>query len=201
MVQDVAFTGYEEETQPFMLGWDLDQSGNPVVGNGSDEKPFLVGVSSRALLQGWIVSQDRLYYTSRGLSQILEGMYTKDLAALRRVFEAVTNKLLRVYYVMGDADDGQFNSVKNVFGRDNQYVYLMCFFHVMKIVNDTLKFVDERAANRVRKDIYDLHFAENRSDFVRLCYSILSRWRSDPSTAAFAIYFKKVRLTGKFIRW
>ncbi|KAG2913049.1 hypothetical protein PC114_g8673 [Phytophthora cactorum] len=175
MVQDVAFTGYEEETQPFMLGWDLDQSGNPVVGNGSDEKPFLVG--------------------------ILEGMYTKDLAALRRVFEAVTNKLLRVYYVMGDADDGQFNSVKNVFGRDNQYVYLMCFFHVMKIVNDTLKFVDERAANRVRKDIYDLHFAENRSDFVRLCYSILSRWRSDPSTAAFAIYFKKVRLTGKFIRW
>ncbi|KAG3112377.1 hypothetical protein PI124_g8403 [Phytophthora idaei] len=43
MVQDAAFTGDEEETQPFMFGWDLDQNGNPVVGNGSDEKPFSVG--------------------------------------------------------------------------------------------------------------------------------------------------------------
>ncbi|KAG3223762.1 hypothetical protein PC129_g5541, partial [Phytophthora cactorum] len=51
MVQEAAFTGYEEETQPFMFGWDLDQNGNPVVDNGSDEKPVLVGVSSRALLQ------------------------------------------------------------------------------------------------------------------------------------------------------
>ncbi|KAG2790887.1 hypothetical protein Pcac1_g634 [Phytophthora cactorum] len=40
------------------------------------------------------------------LSQIVEEMYTKALAALRRVFEAVTNKPLRVYCVMGDADDG-----------------------------------------------------------------------------------------------
>ncbi|KAG3030806.1 hypothetical protein PC121_g5631 [Phytophthora cactorum] len=231
MVQEAAFTGYEEETQPFMFGWDLDQNGNPVVDNGSDEKPVLVGVSSRALLQrldreprSFILRVDATFKLNQVsypvlvigmsdrerrfhllavvvLSQIVEEMYTKALAALRRVFEAVANKPLRVYYVMGDADDGQFNSVKNGFGRDNQYVYLMCFFHVMKNVNDRLKFIDERAANRVRKDIYDLHCAENRSDFVRLFYSILPRWRGDPSTAAFAIYFKKMWLTRKFIRW
>ncbi|KAG3004795.1 hypothetical protein PC119_g15505 [Phytophthora cactorum] len=144
MVQDAAFTGYEEETQPFMFGWDLDQNGNPIVYNGSDEKPFLVGlnqVSYPVLVIGMSDREQRFHLLAvMVLSQIVEEMYTKALAALRRVFEAVTNKPLRVYCVMGDADDG-------------------------------LKVIDESGANRVRKDIYDLHFAENRSDFYVECES------------------------------
>ncbi|OWY95349.1 hypothetical protein PHMEG_00034671, partial [Phytophthora megakarya] len=133
------------------------------------------------------------------LSQIVEGMYAKALSALRRVFTAVCNKPLRVYYVMGDADDGQFNAVQQVIGRDNTYVYR--FFHVMKNVNDRLKNMDERTANTLRKDIYDLHFAEGPQDFICICQLVLPRWRAAVQTAEFADYFKKVWMSGKFIRW
>ncbi|KAG3075563.1 hypothetical protein PI124_g20496 [Phytophthora idaei] len=49
-VQRLAFNGGEDEHEPFTFGWDLDREGNIVVGNGSDEKPFLVGFSTKTLL-------------------------------------------------------------------------------------------------------------------------------------------------------
>ncbi|KAG2762402.1 hypothetical protein PC129_g8661 [Phytophthora cactorum] len=46
-VQRLAFNGGEDEHEPFTFRWDLDREGNIVVGNGSDEKPFLVGFSAK----------------------------------------------------------------------------------------------------------------------------------------------------------
>jgi hypothetical protein len=46
-----AFTGEEPIAQPFSFGWDLDSEGKPIVGNGSDEKPFVIGLSTKALIQ------------------------------------------------------------------------------------------------------------------------------------------------------
>ncbi|POM60595.1 hypothetical protein PHPALM_30533 [Phytophthora palmivora] len=37
-----AFTGGEATTQPFTFGWDLDSESKPVVGNGSEERPFMI---------------------------------------------------------------------------------------------------------------------------------------------------------------
>ncbi|ETP09484.1 hypothetical protein F441_14648, partial [Phytophthora nicotianae CJ01A1] len=50
LVRDAAFTGRGEHAQAFMFGWDLDVDGKPVVGNGSDNNPFLVGITSKTLL-------------------------------------------------------------------------------------------------------------------------------------------------------
>ncbi|KAE9248043.1 hypothetical protein PF004_g4031 [Phytophthora fragariae] len=38
------YTGTEEITQPFTFGWELDGVGKPVVGNGSGERPFIIGI-------------------------------------------------------------------------------------------------------------------------------------------------------------
>ncbi|ETP37545.1 hypothetical protein F442_14646 [Phytophthora nicotianae P10297] len=104
------------------------------------------------------------------------------------------------YYIMGDVDDAQYNAIGNTVGESQPFVYLMCFFHVMKNVNDRSKSVEDMLANRVRKDIYDLHFAANLQDFVTKAYNILAVWRSDEVTRSFADYFSKVWLSGKFIR-
>ncbi|KAE9066390.1 hypothetical protein PF007_g28495, partial [Phytophthora fragariae] len=39
------------DTQPFSFGWERDSEGKPNVGNGSDENPFLVGLTTKCLLR------------------------------------------------------------------------------------------------------------------------------------------------------
>eukprot|EP00644_Phytophthora_capsici_P019610 jgi/Phyca11/133442/e_gw1.472.5.1 len=39
----------------FSFGWDLDCEGKPTVGNGSDERPFIIGLSTKALIQRLVV--------------------------------------------------------------------------------------------------------------------------------------------------
>ncbi|KAG2761037.1 hypothetical protein PC129_g13770 [Phytophthora cactorum] len=50
-IRALAFTGREKEHEPFAFGWDLDENGQLLVGNGSEAKPFLVGFTSKALLR------------------------------------------------------------------------------------------------------------------------------------------------------
>ncbi|KAE9073902.1 hypothetical protein PF010_g24891 [Phytophthora fragariae] len=45
-----AFTGREDLAQPFTYAWDLDADGKPVVGNGSEERPFVVGLTTKTLM-------------------------------------------------------------------------------------------------------------------------------------------------------
>uniref|UniRef100_H3GZH5 MULE transposase domain-containing protein n=1 Tax=Phytophthora ramorum TaxID=164328 RepID=H3GZH5_PHYRM len=46
-----AFTGEEPVTQAFTFGWDLDREGKPTVGNGSNERPLVIGFTTTALIQ------------------------------------------------------------------------------------------------------------------------------------------------------
>ncbi|GMF35097.1 unnamed protein product [Phytophthora fragariaefolia] len=59
-------------TQPFAFGWNLDCEGKPILGNGSDERPFIVGLSSKALIMRvmhppgrFILHVDETYKLSR----------------------------------------------------------------------------------------------------------------------------------------
>ncbi|ETI57412.1 hypothetical protein L914_21504, partial [Phytophthora nicotianae] len=47
-VQERAFTGAEATDQPFTFSWLLDPERRPVVGDGSDQRPFVVGLSTKA---------------------------------------------------------------------------------------------------------------------------------------------------------
>ncbi|GMF48615.1 unnamed protein product [Phytophthora fragariaefolia] len=54
-----AYTGEEGMTQPFTFGWDLGCEGKSIVGNGSDERPFIVGLSSKALVMRMMLPPGR----------------------------------------------------------------------------------------------------------------------------------------------
>ncbi|GMF21285.1 unnamed protein product [Phytophthora lilii] len=50
-VQDAGLTGQEDETDAFTFAWRTDGVGMPVVGNGSDSDPFVLGISTKKLLR------------------------------------------------------------------------------------------------------------------------------------------------------
>ncbi|GMF51077.1 unnamed protein product [Phytophthora fragariaefolia] len=49
-VDEKTFTEDEGMTEPFTFTWESDVNGNPVVGDGSDESPFIVGRSTKGLM-------------------------------------------------------------------------------------------------------------------------------------------------------
>lgn len=138
-VRSLAFTGGEEEHEPFSFGWDQYSDGNLVVGNGSDKNPFIVGFSRARLRQAARDPKTRVFHVDAtyksnqvgypvlgvGLtdaartfhllalfvtSQQQEAHYTKAMAALRLVYQKVLGESLRVAFVMGDADRAQYNT-------------------------------------------------------------------------------------------
>jgi hypothetical protein len=46
-----AYTGSEGEHDMFTFAWDMDEKGKPVVGDGSDEEPFVIGLTTKALVR------------------------------------------------------------------------------------------------------------------------------------------------------
>ncbi|EGZ30152.1 hypothetical protein PHYSODRAFT_323584 [Phytophthora sojae] len=157
-IGDRAYTGEEPMTQPFTFSWEIDMHGRPLVGDGSDENPFLVGISSKAMMfrlaappDSFILHIDatyklnRLEYPvvvvgisdqSRGfhlvalfiVSQEVQEIYESALRALDRLFTWITGQKLVVYFSMVDADQAQYNALNAVFGTNAQFKCLMCFF-------------------------------------------------------------------------
>ncbi|ETP11504.1 hypothetical protein F441_12980 [Phytophthora nicotianae CJ01A1] len=164
-----SFTGSEAENEAFTFTRETDISGKCVVGDGSDDRPFVVGVTTKSLLRSAnrdpasvILHVDATFQLDQvsypvivcGLSdgsrrfhllalfltsQLEEAHFFSAFAALRAVFAQVTGERLSVRYVMGDADSAQFNAVRSVFGIDCTYTYLMCFYHVVAKVRAAVK--------------------------------------------------------------
>ncbi|KAJ8556951.1 hypothetical protein ON010_g9015 [Phytophthora cinnamomi] len=81
-VRVAAFSGREAEHDPFTFSIEYDESGVPGVGNGSDNRPFL----------------------------LQQGHFAAALVALRRMFARVNGQALLVNYVLGEADKAQYNA-------------------------------------------------------------------------------------------
>ncbi|KAG2778060.1 hypothetical protein Pcac1_g11675 [Phytophthora cactorum] len=137
----------------------------PVVGNGSDARPFLVGMTTKALLRnavrdpgtfvlhldatfklnsvGYPVLVCGITDASRSFhllalfitSQLQEGNYSAAHLTLRRIYARVNGMEMRVTYVLGDADKAQYKAFRCVFA-DSQFTYLMCFYHVVAKLRD-----------------------------------------------------------------
>ncbi|OWZ16379.1 hypothetical protein PHMEG_0009834 [Phytophthora megakarya] len=153
-----AFTGNEPLSRAFTFGWEYDHEKKLNIGNGSDTKLFIVGLSTKALVkrmevppESFALHMDGAYKTNQcdypvlvvGLSdcsrrfhlvalfvisQETQPMFEACLPALRRLYQWVTHKLLVVQYAMVDADQAQYNSLSSVFSSNPKYQFLMCFF-------------------------------------------------------------------------
>eukprot|EP00644_Phytophthora_capsici_P002991 jgi/Phyca11/102684/e_gw1.7.736.1 len=230
-VHERAYTGSESMTEPFSFSWNLDDNGKPTVGNGSDEKPFLVGISTKSLMMRLAIPPDtfilhidatyklnRLDYPvvvvgisdrSRGfhlvalfiVSQEIQEMYERVLLALSRQFTWIAGYHLSIENAMADADQAQYNALRSVFGTNPRYQFLMGFFHVMKNVHKVLKGFHSHVYASIVEDIYDLHFANNQSEFLEMREQILQKWMAQPTLVKFGIYMRDQWLFGRFCNW
>ncbi|ETP24636.1 hypothetical protein F441_02405 [Phytophthora nicotianae CJ01A1] len=131
-------------------------------------------------------------------SQRLERLYVKALSSIRRVFTTVTGQQLLVKYVMADAVAGQQHAVNQVFGVDSDYVYLMCFYHVMAKVHEKLKGIPDSLCEGVVADMYDLHFASSQEVYDEQMQIVLEKWSSQEG---FRSYFNNIWMKSEFWRW
>ncbi|KAG6616967.1 uncharacterized protein IUM83_04581 [Phytophthora cinnamomi] len=130
-----------QECDAFTFTWRTDMEGIPYVGNGADSNPFLVGVTSKALIRqadrdsaSFVLHIDATFKLNQvdypvfvvGISdrrrafhllaifvssQRQEMHFAEALMDLWRIYTQVTGKQLAVRYAMGDADDAQHNAV------------------------------------------------------------------------------------------
>jgi hypothetical protein len=228
---DRGFTGSEPDTQPFSFTWALDPLGKPVIGDGSDESPFIVGLTTKALIKRLLMPPESFVLHIDGtyklntldypvlvigvsdrarhfhlvamfvVSQQVEPVLDAVLQSLRRLFGWVTGRELVVRYAMGDADQAQYNALVNAFGSNPHFQFLMCFFHVMENVEKHMKSLSSDDKASVVHDIYDLHFASDVETFSALRDEIIQRWWSKPELMRFAQYMCGQWLYGRFSNW
>ncbi|KAE8968998.1 hypothetical protein PR001_g27628 [Phytophthora rubi] len=226
-----AYNGSETMTEPFTFAWEMDNAGLPIVGNGSDQKPFLVGITTKALMlrlmvlpESFILHLDGTYKTNQldypvmvvgvsdrsrrfhlvavfVMSQETQPMFQAALLALRRLYFWISKQHLTVHYAMADGDKAQRNALAVAFGDNPHFRFLMCFFHVMKHIQERVKLLSSGAQARVLSEVYDLHFARSQAHYLEMLRVIWRRWMTDPTVIPFAHYFYGQWITGHFNTW
>ncbi|ETL45210.1 hypothetical protein L916_04642 [Phytophthora nicotianae] len=92
---------------------------------------------------------------------------------------------------MADAEAAQQNAVIRVFGADCEFVYLMCFFHVMAKVHEKRKSVPDRLRDQAMADVYDLLFAASQDVYDEQVKTILTSWSDEEQMVWFRGYFER----------
>jgi hypothetical protein len=232
-IHERAYSGQEAMTEAFTFAWRMDDIGKPIVGNGSDVRPFLVGISTKALVlrltvppESFILHMDGTYKNNQSDSPVLvvgvgvsdrsrrfhlvalfvmsnetQPMFQEALLSLRHVYFWVSGKHLTVDYAMTDGDRAQCNALAAVFGDNPKYRFLMCFFHVMKHIQERVKLLSSGAQAWVLRDLYNLHFARSHTQYLEMLRPILRSWMNEPTLAAFAQYVYAQWRTGHFTAW
>ncbi|OWZ08213.1 hypothetical protein PHMEG_00019283 [Phytophthora megakarya] len=195
LIRAQAFHGNEEEHEPFTFGWQWNDNGQFVVGNGTDENPFLFGITTKPLLRQaardpatFIFHVDVTYKTNQGgypvlvcgitdaarqfhlltlfvTSQQQEPHFSNAFASLRWIYSRVVGQPLRVAMFMGDADSAQFSAAATVFGVDCTCTHLMGYYHFLAKVVERAKGLSKEHSDAVLRDVYKMHCTRNAQDF------------------------------------
>lgn len=185
-VRASAFSGREGDHDPFTFTSAYDTTSLPEVGNGSDARPFLVGMTTKALLRnaarnsgacvlhldatfklnsvGYPVLVRGITDASRAFhlvavfitSQFQYKHFVAALAALRRVYARVNGAEWRMKFVLGDADKAQYKAFCSVF-TDSSFTYLMCFYHAVAKLRERTRCFSSDMSALVYTGIYNLH--------------------------------------------
>ncbi|KAG3118427.1 hypothetical protein PI125_g2936 [Phytophthora idaei] len=198
-------------TQAFTFGWQMDNHGTPIVGNGSDERPLIVGLTTKALMlrmtvppDSFILHLDATYKLNQceypvlvvGLSdrsrrfhlvalfiisQETQVIFHAALLSLRRLRYCVTQKHLEVRYATADDDKAQCNALAVMFGHNPAFGFFVYFFHAMKKIQVAIKPLTSGTQGTILRKIYDLHFARTEAVHLELRNTIVRCWLRDAS--------------------
>ncbi|KAE9126566.1 hypothetical protein PF010_g5228 [Phytophthora fragariae] len=228
LVQDAAFNSQMDELESFTFTQDKDAGGLPVFGNRSNQNPFVVGVITKRLLmqasrdaRSFILPVDATFKLNQlGIPVIVVGLsdcarafhlvalfvslqrkevhYIEMSTALHRIYRRVTGNEMIVDKVLGDADDAQFNGIRQVFRGNAEVKYLMCFYHVIAKVFEKTRAMQDPLAQVVMSGVYDMHFALSAEEFILTKARVIAQWAENPELATFSRYFQAQWLTGRY---
>jgi len=229
-VRASAFSGREGDHDAFTFTSAYDTSGLPEIGNGADARPFLVGMTTKALLRNaardvstFVLHLDATFkLNSVGYPVLVCGItdatrtfhlvalfitsqlqyehFEAALVALRRVYARVNGAEWQVKFVCGDADKAQHKAFRSVFA-ECSFTYIMCFYHVVAKLRERTRGLSSELSTLVYKGIYDLHFAQSKSEYVDQKAAMLKEWAGHADLTAFAKYVKSQWLEGNFSNW
>ncbi|KAG3002260.1 hypothetical protein PC116_g16543 [Phytophthora cactorum] len=95
-VRRAAFSGREDDHDVFTFTSDYDESGMPVAGNGSDARPFLVGMATKALL--WNAVRDPGTFVLDAYTRALMAWRCASLAKLRERSRGLSSELVALVF-------------------------------------------------------------------------------------------------------
>ncbi|KAE8880730.1 hypothetical protein PF003_g35087 [Phytophthora fragariae] len=116
-------------------------------------------------------------------------------------FYSVTGNEVIVDKVLGDADDAQFNGIRQVFRGNAEVKYLMCFYHVIAKVFEKTRAMRAPLAKVVMSGVYDMLFALSAEEFILTKARVIEQWAENPELATFSRYFQAQWLTGRYTHW
>ncbi|TYZ59264.1 hypothetical protein PybrP1_009142, partial [[Pythium] brassicae (nom. inval.)] len=204
----------------FLFGLRSGEGGHPFIGCGYDDDPFIIGVTSAALLDNCLKYASRDCFTmlhadaTLKLSDIRYPVFTCDFTdrartyqpaavlslcfeALVRVFQGVRGRTIQADVVMTDAEDAQARALSDILDLA-QTRQLMCFFHVLYNVRKRTTHLQLTLRVQITTSILKMHFAECLQEFEQLKAQALSEWRSSPGLSVFADYFERQWLSGRY---
>ncbi|KAG2783809.1 hypothetical protein Pcac1_g6585 [Phytophthora cactorum] len=196
-VRASAFSGRDGDHDAFTFTSTYDGSVVPEVGNGSDARPFLVGMTTKALLRNsardpgtFVLHLDATFKLIT--SQLQREHCAAALVALRCMYARVNGAELQVKFVLGDADKAQHKAFHDVFA-DRSFTYLMCFYHVVAKLRERSRGLSSELSALVYKGVYDLQFARSEAEFVEQKEAMLKEWAGHADLTAFTAYVKAQR--------
>ncbi|RLN86730.1 hypothetical protein BBJ28_00020164 [Nothophytophthora sp. Chile5] len=222
------------ETAAFAFGFPTNESGNPHLTRGTASRPLVIGFSSKAMLRSLERAQDSILHVdatfklnTAGFPSIIIGVpdtrrqfhsvaffIVSDIRQAQlvivfremfKLYHVVTGSLVKIKYVMADADVAQRNALQAVVRDDLeqavQHVYLMCFFHVTQNVRKYITSISPALHHKVHRHVYRIHYARSDAELDKRVLEAVEEWKSNPALRDFERRFSQQWLCGRFTRW
>ncbi|KAG2900042.1 hypothetical protein PC119_g12563 [Phytophthora cactorum] len=159
-------------TQAFTFGWQMDNHGTPIAGNVSDERPLIVGLTTKALMLR-MTAPPRQFYPTPVCDLQTESMRVPRTR--RGAFRAIAEISLgsSIHYLPGDTSDisccSTLPTTSPLLGHPDAFgSFFVYFFHTMKKIQVAIKPLTSGAQGTILREIYDLHFTGTEAVHLEL---------------------------------
>lgn len=220
-----------DESTPFMFACATDPYEIPFIGNGSDDRPFLIGVTTKRLIRGLVRAAEFPFHidgtykvnqqaypmvvcgvsdASRSIhiaavfisSQMRQEQFATISTSIFNIYQLVTGEALQIKHVAGDADDAQFNGFDEIVTRNcPSATYLMCFFHVMQNVKKRVRTMSDQERRLVYKHAYRIHHSRDEVSAATAVAAAIEAWQVNTQLKEFSVYFQREWINSRFDRW
>ncbi|KAH9103375.1 hypothetical protein AeMF1_020278 [Aphanomyces euteiches] len=208
LLMEKCFACDVEETKYFSFGYDV-ANGYPDVGYGGDSGPFMVGVTTKALLHQmnrdpstFIFHWDATYkINSKAFPVLICGIsdlarqfhpvaffllskeshneYTWAMNELQMIYEAVVGLPLKIKYTMADAARAPLISIQAVADELGVEKILMCFYHCVASIKKKLGGVSIMTKGLVYRHVYNMHYSRSEAEMRHHWASAQDAWSRD----------------------